>query len=1096
MANEPSRTPPHGTSKNAPMSRRERFGPWLVLLVAWLSVAGFLAADIHGDHKLLEAATRERLNDQARFVNESLSRLLESTSNGLETIRAELPLPLRPDPALAAHLTHHAQAMSGAHAIVLLDAQGVAVASNQAQLIGMSYADAQRYHAIRSSPDPETLYISQPFATPLSKVRTLSLGRAVIDAQGRFAGCVLAILDPESFAVLMQVTAYAPGVAVSLIHQDGAIFVTHQSPGAQPASGLDAAAAALVGNHVRSGRLHSFYAGPLGASGDAAMVAMHSISAATSPVDKALVVEVSRADSETYAVWLDQAADKVALFALLSLAGAVWAAAHQRRRQLDALLKLEQERALAEVEAQADLRETKSRWEVALEGSLLGVWDWHLDTGMALLSAQYMAILGEEAAQQSVHVAWVFERMHPDDVARTQQARERHFARLTPRYTADYRVRHKGGEYIWVRSRGHVCEWAGDGSPTRMIGTIVEMTCERLLQERVVELNVSLESKVRERTHALGEVTARLMLATNAASIAIWTWQFDSGQLVWDDRMCDWYAVPPELRASGFYYDVWCSRLHPDDLARAEASLARSVKDSAPWAEAFRIEVSGRRTRYIEAHAVVDFDVNGKAIGMVGINRDVTAGHDLEATLSRNRDLLDVALNGTGMATWDWHVPSGALNFSSGWAAIQGCTSGEVAPLMTSWMLRIHPQDRPVVRRALLRHLRGETPSYSSEHRVLHQDGHWAWVKGRGRVVERLASGAPVRAMGVVSDITERKVAERQLIEARQFAESANQAKSDFLANMSHEIRTPLNAMIGLTDALQESGLTAQQRRHLDRIQTSGHLLMGILNNVLDHAKVDAGQVHIECAPLNIAELLRHSKDLFDAMAAHKQVDLVADAAADVPQLLMGDALRLQQVINNLVGNALKFTHHGSVRLRATCESRTLRTVDLKVTVQDTGIGLATGQAARLFEPFQQADKSTTRRYGGTGLGLSISRQLFEAMGGRIGVSSEVGKGSTFWFTVRLAVVRASTALALPVVGALPGPDRAAPPGVAPARSSPGDATALRPLVDDLMGQLKAGRVRAAEDYAGVAAAVAAFDFRTARQRLDKFFERYQKDWA
>jgi PAS domain-containing protein len=166
------------------------------------------------------------------------------------------------------------------------------------------------------------------------------------------------------------------------------------------------------------------------------------------------------------------------------------AATHQRRRQLDALL--EQERILAEVEAQTDWHETKSRWEVALGGSVLGVWDWHLDTGMVLLSAQLMAILGEEATQQSMPVTWVFERIHPDDVARAQQARERHFARLAPRYTADYRLRHKGGEHVWVRSRGLVTEWASDGSPIRMIGTLVDMTCEPLLEDRVVELNVGL----------------------------------------------------------------------------------------------------------------------------------------------------------------------------------------------------------------------------------------------------------------------------------------------------------------------------------------------------------------------------------------------------------------------------------------------------------------------------------------------------------------------------------------------------------------------------------------------------------------------------
>ncbi|OYY62419.1 MAG: hypothetical protein B7Y51_08625 [Burkholderiales bacterium 28-67-8] len=1113
MATEPSPVLPNVTSRIPRPSWRERFGPWLVFWAAWLSLAAFLGSDIRGDHKALEVATRERLTDQASSVNENLSRLLESTSTGLSVLRDEFPLPLRPDSNATKHLIAHARALTGVRAVMVLDADGVAIASNHPQLIGMSFGDTQRYRAIRSSHDPDMLYVSQPFVTPLSKVRTVSLGRAVVDAHGRFAGCVLAVLDPESFEVLMQVTAYAPGVAVTLIHQDGAIFVTHQAPGAEPGSDLGTASAALLDSHLRSGRSRSFYSGQLVGAGDTAMVAMQSISAATSPVDKALVVVVSRNASETYAAWQDQAIDKVGMFALLTLAGLVWVLAYRRRLQVDALLKHEQELAEAQIEATADLRETKSRWEVALEGSQLGVWDWNVGAGTALLSARYMAILGEDEHDQVMAADLVLKRMHPDDAARVRDGHQQHFAGLTSRYTADYRVRHKSGDYVWVRSCGLVAERGLGGAPIRMIGTLVDMTRERLLQNRVIELNANLEAQVRERTGNLSEATARLVLATDAAAMAIWAWKFDSGELFWDNRMCEWYDVPPEMRESNAYYDLWCARLHPGDLSRTEASLARSVKDSAAWREEFRVLVPGRPVRYVEAQAVIEYDADGQAIGMVGINRDVSAQRELEATLGHNRDLLDLALAGAGMATWDWHVPSGVVNFSPGWAGIQGCTADEVPSLLSSWMLRIHPQDRHKVRRALIRHLRGETPNYSSEHRVLHKDGRWVWVKGRGRVIERSASGEPIRAMGVATDIAARKAAERQLIEAKQIAETASQAKSEFLANMSHEIRTPLNAMIGLADALQESELTAQQRSYLERIQTSGHLLMGILNNVLDHSKIDAGQIQIEQAPLSIAELLRESKGLFGVVAAHKHVDLAVEVAADVPQLLMGDALRLQQVINNLLGNALKFTHEGVVRLRATCESRTLHTVDLKIMVQDTGIGLAPEQAARLFEPFQQADNSTTRRYGGTGLGLSICRKLVEAMGGRIGVNSDVGKGSTFWLTLRLTVVRGSTVQALPVPGLSSAtPDRAAMPGAGLMRAAPGDMTVLRPLVSELMEQLKAGRVRAsacsaeieallsgtsaANHYASVAGAVAAFDFPAARQRLDTFIERYQKDWA
>ncbi len=1115
MANEPSRHPPHGVPQLAEASWYDRFGPWLALLFAWLSVATFLVRDVTGDHSTLEATTRERLTEQTDSVSEHLSRRLELGSNGLALILEEFSPSMQKQalPGLTRQLKAHARALPGMRFVVVLDAEGTAVASNQPELIGTSFADSQGYRAMRSRPDTDMLYVSQAFVSPLSKVSTISLGRALVDGQGRFGGGVLGIVDPESLDVLTRATAYASGVAVALVHQDGAVLITRQSPGGDAASSLGADAAALAGKHVQSGKPRSVISGPLGASGGRAMVALQSIVPAMSPVDKALVVAVGRADAQTYDFWKDQAIDKACLFALLTMLGVVWVIAHQRRRRADALLSQQQAFGDAQFEAHAGLRETQFRWEFALEGSALGVWDWNVETGMAAVSARYMAILGEEAQDQVILATEILQRMHPEDVGRVREAHRQHWAQLTPRYAADYRVRHKSGQYVWVRSGGLVAERAADGSALRMIGTTVDITVERALQDRVRELNTGLTTQVAERTRHLSEASTRLTLATDAANVAIWAWRFDSGRLEWDDRMCEWYAVPSDVREKGFFYDLWCSRVHPDDRASAEASLAQAVKDAAPWNGRFRIEVPGHRMRHIEAYAVVEFDAAGRAVGMVGINRDVTAQHDLEATLTHNRDLLDLALSGAGMATWDWHVPSGALRFSSSWVDIQGCTDDEVEPLLTHWMLRIHPQDRPVVRRALFRHLRGETLSYVSEHRVLHKDGRWVWVKGRGRVVERSVDGAPVRVMGVVTDIGARKEAERQLIEAKQAAEAANQVKSDFLANMSHEIRTPLNAMVGLTDALLESELTAQQRTHLDRIQASGQMLMRILNDLLDLAKVDAGQIRLEPAPVNVAELLRGSRDLFDAVAAQKHIHLFADAAADVPQLLMADAMRLQQVINNLVGNALKFTHEGSVRLRAACQSRTVHTVDLKVTVQDTGIGLDAEQAARVFEPFQQADSSTTRRYGGTGLGLSISRKLVEAMGGEIGVTSEIGKGSTFWFTVRLPVVRVSEPRASrPAAATPPKPDRAVLAGAGLARPAPREAALLPPLMNDLMEQLKTGRARAgecsaeiesllsgtsaAEHYAGVAAAVAVFDFPTALARLDTFVERYSKDWA
>jgi PAS domain S-box-containing protein len=508
-------------------------------------------------------------------------------------------------------------------------------------------------------------------------------------------------------------------------------------------------------------------------------------------------------------------------------------------------------------------------------------------------------------------------------------------------------------------------------------------------------------------------------LLSETAGVGLWRYDPRTDEIEWSQA---WRTMLADLGLRIRNGKEFADACHPDDLARVRAVMDKAIRFGESGGFDHRCRDGAGRWTSLRVHVRAERAAEGLHI-VYGISQNITeAAEAITALTGAHRGAeaqtqrLKIALWAAKAVVVEIDYDARTLWLSPQFAEVIGRSMTYDEAKQAVWPF-VHPDDGPMVAAAVRDWLKG-APVEPLEVRIMLPDGGYRWV-AIYTDIQKHANGRWRRGVNLLMDIDERKRQELALIEAERAAKSATEAKSQFLANMSHEIRTPMNGVLGVLHLLKSRPLAEADRAMLDEALTCGALLQALIDDVVDFSRLEAGQFELRSEPLDPAALVEGVANLLRPGAEDKGLALSVRIDA-LPRRMMGDPVRLRQCLFNLVGNAIKFTPGGSVSVRAFAHGAAGE-LRMRVEVADTGIGVPQDARAKIFGRFQQADASTTRRFGGSGLGLAITRELVTLMGGEVGYASEVGRGSTFWIEIPAVEIEAADEAGVTVDNVLEG---------------------------------------------------------------------------
>ncbi|MZI92969.1 PAS domain S-box protein [Vibrio sp. CAIM 722] len=630
------------------------------------------------------------------------------------------------------------------------------------------------------------------------------------------------------------------------------------------------------------------------------------------------------------------------------------------------------------VHTEQELKQSQFVLNNTFDSAAIGLTHVTIDGQLTRVNQRLEQIMGY--SEQALCQMTFHDMTHPDDLVIELQLFDQLLKGEIPFYTMEKRFYHKLGHIIWANVTVALVT-TERGEPDYVIASFDDVSERKAQQADIIRQQNQLRAII-DNTQSivlLKDIHGQYLVVNRAFELL----SGKSSSEILGTAESDF--LPPEL--------IDYVQLHDDQ--------AISTKQLISYEEALTHHDGTLHSYYTTKVPLLDEE--GDVYALAVIATDITQRKVMESQLKYNEERLTYALEATGEGIWDWDITNDSVTHNQRFCHLLGRDNSYMQHNLEVFIDFIHPEDRDYVLKRVQETLDFDIP-YHCVYRMVRPDRQIFWVEDRGNIVKRDDNGDPLRLVGSISDVTERREMQQELLEAKETAEQATKAKSDFLANMSHEIRTPMNAIIGMSNLALQTELNHKQRNYVEKVHHSAESLLGIINDILDFSKIEAGKLEIENAPFNLDDVIDHITNLVGLKADEKALEFMFDFPRLYPKELIGDQLRLSQVLTNFTTNAIKFTDPGGdVIVGLEVLNETDQDAELHFSVKDTGIGLTEEQQSRLFQSFTQADNSTTRRFGGTGLGLVISRNLIKRMGGHIWVESEYGSVSTFHFSLTLA---------------------------------------------------------------------------------------------